>query len=125
MRRTRRRTAFLAATASAAAADGPLGFVEQIKSIPSLALDVLFGRYHGMTRGRLLLMVAAAFYIVSPVDLLPEILLTVPGLADDAVVAGWLVASLFRATTAYDAWRTGQVPPAPDDARVVPGEVVR
>lgn len=125
MRRTKRRTAFLAATASAAAADGPLGFAERIRSIPSLALDVLFGRYHGMTRGRLLLMVVAAFYIVSPVDLLPEILLTVPGLADDAVVAGWLVASLFGATTAYGAWRAGQVPAAADDARVVPGEVVR
>ena len=78
MRKTPRRSAFFAATATAAVADGPLGFAERIASIPRLALDVLIGRYDGMTRGRLFLMLAAAFYIVSPVDLLPEAFLTLP-----------------------------------------------
>ncbi len=125
MRKTPRRSAFYAATATAAAADGPLGFAERIASIPGLAHDVLIGRYEGMTRGRLFLMLAAAFYIVSPVDFLPELLLTIPGLVDDVVVAGWLVASLFGATTAYAAWRGDQAPTTADDPRVVPGEVIR
>ncbi len=125
MRKTPRRSAFFAATATAAVADGPLGFAERIASIPRLALDVLIGRYDGMTRGRLFLMLAAAFYIVSPVDLLPEAFLTLPGLADDAVVAGWLVASLFGATTAYAAWLAGRDTPTATDPRVVPGEVIR
>ena len=86
--------------------------------------DVLLGRYDGMSRGKLLLMAAAAVYIVSPIDLLPEALLTLPGLADDAVVAGWLLASVLGGTSAYAAWREGQVVPAPDGRSTVPGEVL-
>jgi uncharacterized membrane protein YkvA (DUF1232 family) len=125
MRNSPRRSAFFAATAAAAADDGPIGFVERLAALPGLVLDVLLGRYDGISRGRVLLMVAAAFYIVSPVDLVPEALLTLPGLADDAVVAGWLVASLFRATTGYVNWRDARVWRGPNGAQVVPGEVVR
>jgi uncharacterized membrane protein YkvA (DUF1232 family) len=103
--------------------DGPTGFTARLASIPRMVRDVLRGRYDGLSRGRLLLMVVAVFYIVSPVDLLPEIFLTIPGLADDAAVAAWLVAALIGATTAYRAWENGQVAPA-DDPRVVPGEVI-
>ncbi len=125
MKKNPRRAAFFAATATAAASDGPLGFTERLASIPRMALDVLLGRYDGTSRGRLLLMVMAALYIVSPVDLLPEALLTLPGLADDAVVAGWLVASLFGATTGYAAWRDSRIPRPAPGANVVPGEVIR
>jgi uncharacterized membrane protein YkvA (DUF1232 family) len=59
---------------------------------------------------------------MSPVDLLPEAFLTLPGLADDAAVAAWLVASLLGATTAYRVWESGVV--ASDDPRVVRGEVI-
>ncbi len=125
MQKTRRRTAFFAAAASAAASDSPLSFADRVASIPRMALDIMLGRYDGTSRGRLLVMVAAALYIVSPIDLLPEAFLTLPGLADDAVVAGWLVASLFGATTAYAAWRESRIPRPASGGRVVPGEVIR
>ena len=123
MARKGRRAAAAAATA-AAMSDGPGGFVARLASIPRLVRDVLLGRYGGLSRGRLLLMALAVLYIVSPVDLLPEAVLTIPGLADDAAVAAWLVASLLGATSAYRAWESGTVSTS-GDPRVVPGEVIR
>ena len=95
----------------------------RVGSIPRMVRDVLRGDFDGVSRGRVLLMVLAVLYIVSPVDLLPEAILTIPGLADDAAVAAWLVASLLGATSAYRLWENGQVATA-DDPRVVPGEVI-
>jgi len=117
------RKAAAAAAAAAAMQDGPTGFMARVGSIPRMVRDVLKGDYDGLGRGRLLLMLAAVLYIVSPVDLLPEAILTIPGLADDAAVAAWLVASLLGATSAYRLWENGQVSTA-DDPRVVPGEVI-
>jgi uncharacterized membrane protein YkvA (DUF1232 family) len=68
--------------------------------------------------------VAAAIYIVSPIDLVPEALLTIPGLADDAVVAGWLIAAVLGATGAYAGWRDGRIDPTSDGRAPVPGEVI-
>ena len=117
------RKAAAAAATAAAMSEGPTGFMARLASIPRLVRDVLRGRYDGLSRGRLLLMVLAVVYIVSPVDLVPEMFLTIPGLVDDAAVAAWLVASLLGATTAYRAWENGHVTTS-DDPRVVPGEVI-
>ena len=120
---TRRAAAYTAA-ASAAVSDGPVRFAQRITALPRLVRDVMLGRFTGLSRKRLLLMGLAVVYIVSPVDLLPEALLTLPGLADDAVVAGWLITGLLGATTAYLAWDdTPETVPGYAE-RVVPGEVV-
>jgi uncharacterized membrane protein YkvA (DUF1232 family) len=123
MRTTPRRAAFATAAAAAAAADGPVGFSRRVAAIPALVRDVLLGRYDGLSRRRLLLMVLALLYVVSPVDLLPEAILTIPGLADDAVVGGWLVTAVLAASGGYTLWRDGRLDPA-DGASVVPGVVI-
>ena len=117
------RKAAAAAAAAVAMSDGPTGFMARVGSIPRMVRDVLRGDFDGLSRGRLVMMLLAVLYIVSPVDLLPEAILTIPGLADDAAVAAWLVASLLGATSAYRLWENGQVSTA-DDPRVVPGEVI-
>jgi uncharacterized membrane protein YkvA (DUF1232 family) len=122
MASTGRKAAAAAATA-AAMSDGPSGFLTRLASIPRLVRDVLSGRYNGLSRRRLLLMLLGVVYVVSPVDLLPEALLTIPGLADDAAVATWLVASALGATTAYRIWENGRAADA-DGPVVIPGEVV-
>ncbi len=121
-----RKKAAYAAAASAAATDGPLGFAQRVGSIPRMVRDVMAGRFDGIGRGRLLIMLLAVVYIVSPIDLLPEAVLTIPGLIDDAGIAAWLIAAAFGATTAYRAWENGQqqMSAMADDPRVVPGEVL-
>jgi uncharacterized membrane protein YkvA (DUF1232 family) len=119
--------------------EGPLSFGQRVATLPGLVRDTVNGRYVGLGRGRLAMMAVALVYIVSPVDVLPEALLTLPGMMDDAAVAAWLIASLMGATTAYQVWSGSGPAPTTDgnlgDAgepsatsprtdRVVVGEVV-
>ena len=81
-----RRSGAYTAVASEAAKD-PMSFLSRVTAVPGMVRDVLLGRYTGLGKGKLFLMLLAVGYIVSPIDLLPEAILTIPGLADDAVVA--------------------------------------
>lgn len=81
----------------------------------------LGGRYRGMDRRTLALLALSAAYVVSPVDLVPESLLAVFGLLDDAAVAMWLAGTLAWETERFRLWETSA---QPDGVRVVPGEVV-
>ena len=76
----------------------------RLASLPRLVRETLSGRYAGLTMGRLGLMAAAVAYIVSPVDLIPEGAFLLAGLADDAVVMGWLAAALVNETETFLAW---------------------
>lgn len=76
------------------------------------------GRYRGISTGRVLAMLAAAGYLVSPIDLVPEGLFAFLGLVDDAAVATWLAAVLLDETSRFADWermtpRTEDVPEPP------------
>lgn len=105
---------------------------ERANAVPRLMRAVLAGQYLGVTKGRLLLLLAAAGYVVSPVDLMPEGILGVFGVADDAMVLGWLATQLVEETEAFLAWERGRGgPPAgpgthggPAAGRTVRGDVI-
>ena len=77
------------------------------------------GQYTGVSKGRLLLMLGAAGYIVSPIDLIPEAVAPVLGLADDALVLSWLATRLVEETEAFLAWEQAGMPPTPGGRRRV------
>ena len=86
---------------------GP-GLADRGRAVPRLVRAVLTGRYRAVTPGHLALLLAALAYVASPVDLVPEGLLPLVGLADDAVVVAWLAAALVHDTEAFLQWeRTG------------------
>jgi uncharacterized membrane protein YkvA (DUF1232 family) len=87
-----------------------------LRAFPRLVRATLAGTYPGMSRSRLLLMLAGVAYILSPVDLMPELLLTVFGLGDDALVAAWLAGTALAESQSYLQWERTR-------ARVIPGEV--
>jgi uncharacterized membrane protein YkvA (DUF1232 family) len=62
-------------------------------------------------------MTAAAAYVVSPVDLLPELPLGLFGLADDAVMVTWLAGSVLSETERFLEWEARR-------SSVVPGRVI-
>lgn len=95
-------------------------------ALPRMAAATLSGRYDGLTRGRLGLMVLAALYVVSPVDLVPEGALLVVGLADDAMVLAWLAGAVLSETETFLAWEQQRATAGRRHAgeRVVPGHVV-
>ncbi len=106
----------------------PLG--DQLMALPRLVSMTLRGQYPGLDRGRLLLMATALAYVVSPIDLMPEALLFIVGLGDDALVLGWLAGAVLTETEAFLAWeaegssvRSGK-PRGSGGGRTIPGEVV-
>lgn len=112
---------------------GEPGVGERVRALPRLVLTTLSGRYHGTTRGRLGLMGLAVVYIVSPLDVLPD-LLPLIGVADDAMVLAWLAGAVLTETGDFLAWeradptprgRAGRSPFRHGRPDVVQGRVVR
>lgn len=117
----------LAATAAsllrATARPGGPTISERVGAVPRLVRASLTGTYKGVTRARLALVAAAVAYVVSPVDLLPELVLPVVGLADDALVISWAVRAFLEETDRFLAWESGQgLRPRPT---VIRGDVLR
>ena len=73
----------LAAAVKDLAQPGSPGVSERLAALPRMVAAVRSGRYRGVGMGRLGLIAAGVAYVVSPVDVVPEGLLLVAGLADD------------------------------------------
>ncbi len=77
---------------------------ESLAALPRLATSTLRGDYSGLDRSRLMLMGLALAYVVGPVDLMPEAVLLLAGLGDDAVVLSWLAGTVLVETERFLAW---------------------
>ena len=94
----------LASAIRTARRPGTAGFGARMSSLPRLVRATIRGEYAGTTRGRLFMLVAAVLYVVSPVDLVPELFLPFLGLGDDAMVIGWIAASVINETESFLSW---------------------
>ncbi|WP_229399725.1 YkvA family protein [Micromonospora okii] len=104
----------LARALTAGARGGPaLG--ARLAALPRMIRATSRGEYDGGLR--LALMTAATAYIVSPIDLLPEIPLAIFGLADDAVMVTWLAGAVLSETERFLEWEARR-------SSVIPGHVV-
>ncbi|MGK5738404.1 YkvA family protein [Micromonospora sp. URMC 103] len=112
----KRSAAFTAlARALAAGARGGPTLGARLAALPRMIRATARGEYDGGLR--LALMTAATAYIVSPVDLLPEIPLAIFGLADDAVMVTWLAGSVLAETERFLEWEARR-------SQTIPGRVV-
>jgi len=96
---------------------GTPGVGTRLTSLPRLVSATFRGEYAGTSRRRLLLIVAALFYVISPIDLVPELIVPLVGLGDDALVISWIAACLINETESFLHWER-------DRDRVVRGYVV-
>jgi uncharacterized membrane protein YkvA (DUF1232 family) len=87
---------------------------ELAAAVPRMAGTTLSGRYRQLTRGRLALIVLAVAYIVSPVDLVPELVLGPIGLIDDGAVALWLAGVLLVESERFVDWERAGRPAVVD-----------
>jgi uncharacterized membrane protein YkvA (DUF1232 family) len=108
----------LASAVRTAARPGTPGVGARLTSLPRLVRATFRGDYAGTTRGRLIMLVGALLYVVSPVDLVPEMIVPIVGLADDALVVSWIAVSLVNETESFLSWER-------DRARTVRGHVIR
>jgi uncharacterized membrane protein YkvA (DUF1232 family) len=83
---------------------GAPGLADRVRVLPRMFGQAVIGRYPGLGLGRIVLIVVAVAYLVSPVDLVPEMFLTVLGLADDAVIALWLGGTFLVETQRFLEW---------------------
>ncbi|QNE20845.1 DUF1232 domain-containing protein [Kribbella qitaiheensis] len=79
----------------------PVGnVIERAQALPRLVRAARSGAYPGLPKSRLALWGFALLYLVSPIDVLPD-LLPIIGVADDAGVAVWLFSSVSTAAGLY------------------------
>ncbi|SCE72818.1 YkvA family protein [Micromonospora mirobrigensis] len=114
-RTLQRRAAFTAlARAVAAGARGGPSLGTRLAALPRMIRATASGEYDGGLR--LALMAAATAYVVSPLDVVPELFLTVLGLVDDAVMVTWLAGSVLSETERFLEWEARR-------SSVIPGHV--
>ena len=94
---------------------------ERAGAVPRMVRATFSGDYVGVSKARLLLMLGAAGYLVSPMDLIPEAVLPIIGLADDALVLSWLATRLVEETEAFLEWEKGIVGAPTGSAGAAPG----
>jgi uncharacterized membrane protein YkvA (DUF1232 family) len=87
---------------------GAPGLGDRVRAVPRLVQAAVAGRYPQVSRGRLVLILLAIAYLVSPIDLLPEAFIALLGLGDDAVVALWLGGAFLVETDRFIAWEREQ-----------------
>lgn len=89
---------------------GEAGLGESLRALPRWVAATLTGRYHGTSRRQLATLALALLYLVSPVDLLPELVLPLIGFADDAFVLTWVAGRLVQEAGAFLAWERSTGP---------------
>lgn len=97
---------------------GPASVGARLSAIPRMLSAAMTGRYPHLSRKRIVMMLVAVVYIVSPIDLVPEAFLAFLGLGDDALVGAWLAGALLGDAETYLTWER-------ERKRTVHGQVVR
>ena len=88
----------------------PIGTVfERARALPRLLRAARQGTYADLPKSRMTLWILALVYLISPIDILPD-LLPVIGVTDDAGVAVWLLTSVSTAAGLYLRRERDQLP---------------
>jgi len=117
MAKTLKRTAAFTALARAlmSGARGGPSISKRLAALPRMLKATAKGEYDGGMR--VALMAAATAYVISPFDLVPEAVLFVFGLADDAIMITWLAGTVLGETERFLEWEKRR-------DTVLPGSVV-
>ena len=88
--------------------DGPLGrFISDLKLLFSIVKDYISGDYRAIPYWSVAAIVAALIYVLSPVDLIPDVIPGI-GLVDDAMVVGACLAMVEQDLHAYRDWKVAK-----------------
>lgn len=98
-----RKAAFTAlARALMSGARGGPSLGKRLAALPRMLKATAKGEYDGGMR--VAMMTAATLYVVSPVDVIPEAMFLVFGLADDAIMITWLAGTVLAETERFLEW---------------------
>jgi uncharacterized membrane protein YkvA (DUF1232 family) len=104
MAKTLKRAAAFTALGKAlmAGARGGPSVGTRLAALPRMLKATAKGEYDGGMR--VAMMAAATAYVVSPIDVVPEMFLWVFGLIDDAVMVTWLAGTVLSETERFLEW---------------------
>ena len=108
MAKTLKRAAAFSALARAlmSGARGGPSIGTRLAALPRMIKASSRGQYDGGMQ--VAMMAAATVYVISPIDVVPEMFLWVFGLADDAVMIAWLAGSVLSETERFLEWEKEQ-----------------
>ncbi|EXG80352.1 YkvA family protein [Cryptosporangium arvum] len=109
--RRKTRLAAAAKVAREASRPGSPSIGARIGAVPRMIRASASGQYPGLSRLKLALLGVGVAYVVSPVDAMPELFMTIFGLADDVAVAVYLAGALFAETDNFLEWERMVAPP--------------
>lgn len=95
---------------------------QMVVGFPKLIGATMSGKYSQGSRPKIIGMLLAVVYILLPVDALPESIMGLFGLVDDAVVMTWLAGAVIDESTAYSRWRQSKT--SVDSPDVVRSQVI-
>jgi uncharacterized membrane protein YkvA (DUF1232 family) len=96
---------------------GAPGMGARLAAFPRMLSQGFSGRYPELDKRRVAVFVIGLVYVISPVDIVPELFVPLLGLGDDAVVAAMLVGTFLSETDTFLEWEKRR-------GRTVPGETV-
>ncbi|MEV6598069.1 YkvA family protein [Actinoplanes sp. NPDC051346] len=104
MAKALRRTAAFTALGKAlmAGARGGPSMGKRVAALPRMMKATARGEYDGGMR--MAMMTAATLYVVSPIDLAPELVLWIFGLVDDAAMIAWIAGAVLSETERFLQW---------------------
>ncbi|WP_455256871.1 YkvA family protein [Peptoniphilus asaccharolyticus] len=76
---------------------------QDLITILNLSKDFLSGRYKGVSKESMIMIIAALIYLVNPMDIVPDMLLGI-GFLDDISVFTYLIAKIKSEIDKYDEW---------------------
>lgn len=77
---------------------------EQIELICSYVKDIMSGKYKDYDMFKLIVLIAALIYVVSPIDLIPDVI-PVIGWTDDVAVILWAAREMNSELLKYKEWQ--------------------
>jgi uncharacterized membrane protein YkvA (DUF1232 family) len=81
-------------------------FWNDLKLLLSLLKDTARGKYKPHSKKSLILMVLGLLYFLSPLDLIPDLL--VGGFIDDAALLAWVISKVGEEIRHYQSWQAAQ-----------------
>lgn len=96
---------------------GAPGMGTRLAAFPRMLRQGFSGGYPELDKRRVGVFLLGLVYVISPVDVIPELVLPLLGFGDDVVVAGLLVGTFLSETDAFLEWEKRR-------GRTVPGETV-
>ena len=108
---------------------GQAGVLTLLRVVPRMVAAGFSGRYPHLDKRRVGVALLGVLYVLSPIDLIPELFLPILGLGDDALVAAFSAGSLLSEAQAFLDWERSQTaegppPSAAGGDRIVVGQVI-